>query len=158
MAELLFGLKSPTAEKAFGTMFQHTKQEPKSEKKRKRFKAFKVLKFMAFGALFVAVAGFATMILWNALMPAIFGLPALELGQALGLLILARLLTGGFRGGGGWGRGGGQHHHYWKQRMADRWANMTPEEREHWKSHWGGRCGKFRDGKHSEQDAQSDLV
>ena len=156
MAELLFGLKAQLPKKHSELCFS-IKNRSQNQKKMRRFKAFKVLKFMAFGAAFIAIAGFATMILWNALMPAIFGLPALELGQALGLLILARLLTGGFRGGG-WGRGGGQHHHYWKQKMADRWANMTPEEREHWKSHWGGRCGKFRDGKHSEQDAQSDLV
>jgi len=125
-------------------------------KKMKRFKAFKVLKFMFFGAFFLVAASFATMLLWNALMPSIFGLPALGLGQALGLLVLSRLLTGGFRPGGGWG--GGPRHHYWKQKMADRWANMTPEEREHWKGHWGGRCRKFPEDVHAPKDTQNDFV
>ncbi len=121
----------------------------------RRFKAFKVVKFVVFGVLFMAAASFVTMLLWNALMPGIFGLPALNLGQTFGLLVLSRLLTGGFRPG--W-RGGHSRHHHWKQKMSERWARMTPEEREHWKSHWGGRCGKFRETAPPANDAQSDFV
>ena len=56
-------------------------------------------RFLLIGALFVAVAGFVVMSLWNGLMPAIFGLPPIGFWQAMGLLILSKILFGGFRGG-----------------------------------------------------------
>ena len=59
-----------------------------------------------FAALFITVAGFATQALWNWLMPALFRLPAITRGQTYDLLLLSRILFGGFRGGrpGTWGR------------------------------------------------------
>jgi len=42
-----------------------------------------------------AVSG-AVMLLWNLLIPAIFGLTAINFWQALGLFVLARILFGGF--------------------------------------------------------------
>lgn len=57
-------------------------------------------------------------LLWNALLPALFGLPAITFWQALGLLVLCRILFGGF----GLHNGGS---HYRR-----RWEAMTPEERE----------------------------
>jgi hypothetical protein len=53
-----------------------------------------------------AVFGLAAMLLWNVLMPPIFALPQISYLQAVGLLVLARLLFGGI-GGGGW-----RHHHH----------------------------------------------
>ncbi len=47
----------------------------------------------------VAVFGFIVMSLWNWLLPGIFGLPAIGFWQALGLLVLSKILFGGFRGG-----------------------------------------------------------
>jgi len=53
-------------------------------------------------ALFVALGGECVKLLWNWLMPAIFGLPPIRFWQALGLLALSRILFGGFgfRGSG----------------------------------------------------------
>jgi len=69
----------------------------------------------------VAVLGLAVMVLWNLVVPALFaGGHAIDYFHALGLLVLCRILFGGFRGRGGWH---GRRH--W-----DRWAAMTPEERE----------------------------
>lgn len=48
------------------------------------------------GAAFVAGAGAVLMLLWNALVPGLFGWPHLAYWQALGILILARILFGGF--------------------------------------------------------------
>ena len=45
-----------------------------------------------------AVYGVAVMVLWNWLMPALFELPQLNFGQALGLLLLSRILFGGLFG------------------------------------------------------------
>ncbi len=73
-----------------------------------------------FGWLF----GATVMHLWNWLMPALFGLRTITFWQGLGLLVLARILVGGVGGGGG-GRHGRRH-----RQLAERWAHLTPEERE----------------------------
>ena len=73
---------------------------------------------------FVAAVGFVVMLLWNALVPSLFAGPALGFWQAVGLLVLCRILFGGFRGHG-W------RHRAWR----GRWHHMTPEERD-----------RFRDG------------
>lgn len=84
--------------------------------------------------LFVAVGGALVMLLWNHLLPQLFGWPKLTYWQALGLLTLCRILFGGSglrRHGrsGGWGRTGG------------RGERMTPEERERFRQgareRWG---------------------
>lgn len=46
--------------------------------------------------LFALVFGFLVKWLWNALMPDIFGLGAITYWQAVGMLILAKILFGGF--------------------------------------------------------------
>jgi|SRR5688572_6705505 hypothetical protein len=65
-----------------------------------------------FIALFVVVTGGLVMLLWNWLLPSLFGWPEITLLQGFGLLALGRILFGGFGGGGGHSK------------------NMTPEERE----------------------------
>jgi hypothetical protein len=61
------------------------------------------LKFLGFGILgaigitiFGFLFGYFVMLLWNWLMPAIFGLGLITFWQAVGLVILGRLLFGGF--------------------------------------------------------------
>jgi len=89
---------------------------------------------MLFAALFVIVFGFLVMRLWNWLTPALFGWHVITFWQALGILILSKILFGGFRGGPprGWG---------WRRRMMERWDQMTPEEREKVREAMRGRCG-----------------
>ena len=106
------------------------------------------LGFLAFALVFVALAGWAVMALWNALLPTLFGIPLITFWQALGLLVLGRLLFGfGFRGPrgyGGWGhRGGwgGPRHERWREKMEERWKSLTPEQRERYRQHWEARCG-----------------
>jgi hypothetical protein len=82
----------------------------------------------------VTALGFVVMGLWNNLMPAIFGLRTLGFWQALGLLILARILFGGFHRGPG-------HGFRRRRRMMERWEKMTPEEREKFREGLRGRCG-----------------
>ena len=100
-----------------------------------------VLKGLAIGVAFIFIGGFGVMTLWNWLIPSIFGLAAITWTQALGLLILSKILFGGFRGGSGWG--GGNRHHFWKQKMAERMANMTPEDKEHFRAKMKNRWGKW---------------
>jgi hypothetical protein len=83
----------------------------------------KVLKFALLAILFVAAIGFVVMTLWNWLMPTLFSWHGITFWQAVGILILSKILFGGFRGG----RGPGRH---WRRRMMERWEQMTPEQRD----------------------------
>ena len=85
------------------------------------------MKIAVFGAAAIALFGWATMLLWNALIPALFGGPALNIWQTFGLLILSNIFF--WRGGRCGHQGGGQWKHYWKQK----WSGMTPEEKEAFK-------------------------
>ena len=51
---------------------------------------------------FVLLVSVFTMLLWNSLIPTIFGLPEITIFQAIGLLVLFRFLVGNF--GHGWRR------------------------------------------------------
>src|SRR5262249_21062007 len=72
---------------------------------------------------FIALGGELVKLLWNWLLPPIFGWHLITFWQALGLLALCRILFGGFSSGHGPGSG-------MRRRMRERWENMTPEERE----------------------------
>src|ERR1700731_4792681 len=89
----------------------------------KRYWIFRGGRMITFAALAVAVLRYVVMALWNAVLPAVTGLHAIPFVQALGLLVLSRILFGGLRG---WGRRGG----HWRARMQARWQQMTPDERE----------------------------
>lgn len=78
-------------------------------------------------ALFALICGGLTMLLWNWLMPGIFSLPEINFWQAVGLLVLCKILFGGI-GGGHHGHHG--HCHGDKNKLRERWENMTPEERQ----------------------------
>jgi len=104
------------------------------------------LRFLAPFVFLLAVAGFGAvvMLLWNWLMPGIFGLSTVSFWQALGLLILFRILFGGFIGRAGKRRDGmksGMFHH--GNHLREKWMKMTPEERDEFinKTHayWHGR-------------------
>jgi hypothetical protein len=49
-----------------------------------------------FGIIFIVVISTLVFILWNWLMPVIFGLPAITIFQAFGLLLLSKILFMGF--------------------------------------------------------------
>jgi hypothetical protein len=86
-------------------------------------------------ALFIAIGGEVVMQLWNWLLPTLFGWRQITFWQALGLLALCRILFGGF-GGGGYSRS------HSRRRMAERWEQMTAEERERLSQGLHGRCGR----------------
>lgn len=96
--------------------------------------------FGIFAILAIFVFGYATMSLWNALMPALFSLKAISFEQAVGLLLLSWIFFGRFRG---WGRHG---HHHWRHRMAERWMRMSPEEREKFREEMRHRWGWHHHG------------
>ena len=80
--------------------------------------------------LLLALLGIVVMLLWNWLVPGLFHGPTLGYWQALGLLVLSRLLFGGLRG-----------HGHWRQRWwRERWEQMTPDERERLRERFAQRC------------------
>ena len=93
-----------------------------------------VLKGAAFAALTLAglaVLSGVVMLLWNALLPSLFGAPSLRYLQAAGLLVLSRVLLGGLRG-----RHGPWRHRRWRER----WESLTPEERERLRDKYARHC------------------
>lgn len=94
-------------------------------------KFFKIALMVIVG---IAALGWVVMLLWNWLVPELFfGAKAISYYQALGVLLLSKILFGGFRGG---------YHGRWKEGR-QRWENMTPEEREQLKSQYKGRWGNW---------------
>lgn len=85
--------------------------------------------------LFILIGGEIVMHLWNWLLPPLFGWRLITFWQALALLLLCRILFGGWGGSGG-GKGHMRHHvrermaERMGERMRERWEKMTPEERE----------------------------
>ena len=72
--------------------------------KHKVKKIVKVIFIVIFGAVAISLLallfGYVVMLLWNWLMPTIFGLGVITFWQAVGIVILAKLLFGGFGGSG----------------------------------------------------------
>jgi hypothetical protein len=92
------------------------------------------------GVLLAAVLTWVVMLLWNWLMPAIFGLTVITFWQALGVLVLSKILFGGH-----WGKrghcchGGHGHGHYaWKEKFKAKWQNMSEEDRKKWEQKFAG--------------------
>jgi hypothetical protein len=74
-------------------------------------------------AVFIAIGGEVVRLLWNCLLPPLFGWRHITFWQALGVLALCRILFGGF----GW-RGPARSNI--RRRIEERCASLTPEERE----------------------------
>ena len=85
-------------------------------------------------ALFTFLGGEIVMLLWNWLLPPLFGWRQITFWQALGLLALCRILFGGH----GWHRSGRPN---FRRRMKDRCEHMTPEERQRFRQRMRERWG-----------------
>jgi hypothetical protein len=82
----------------------------------------------------IVALGWVVMALWNWLLPDLFGIKEIGYVQAMGVLLLSKILFGGFRGHCG---GHGKWHQH-------RLENMTPEERERFQSGMRGCCGSSK--------------
>jgi hypothetical protein len=80
----------------------------------------------------VTLFGFVVMHLWNWLMPMIFGLGIITFWQALGLLILSKILFGGFKSC----HSNHRYHHDHFRDWHGRFRNMSPEAKEKMKTEW----------------------
>lgn len=111
----------------------------RKEKQMRRMRVVKILKIATLATAGIALFGVVVERLWNWLVPAVFGWKAITFPQALGLLLLSKILFGGFHRhnrGRGWRRG-----------MGERWAAMSPEERERFRAGLRGRGGRCWPGR-----------
>ena len=106
-------------------------------------KKFWIKKGLMFFTFFIAIAllvGLVVMGLWNAILPAVLGVKAITFVQALGILLLSKILFGGFKGGHNGRHRWGMKMQQWKM-AREKMGNMTPEEKEKFKAEWKNRCG-----------------
>jgi hypothetical protein len=79
--------------------------------------------------LFVFIGGTVTQLLWNWLLPPLFGWKELSFWQALGMLMLCRILFGGISSRGGYGgrsRWTDEEKARFRQRVRERWMGHGP--------------------------------
>jgi len=99
----------------------------------------KFLFFLAFAALALFALGHLVMYLWNEILVGATGVKALNFWQSLGLLLLSRILVGGWRFGA---RGDRWRHSHRGEHWKERWRQMNDEERAAFREKWKERCGK----------------
>lgn len=94
-------------------------------------------------ALLIIVAIFAmgalVMVLWNAILPDVLNTNTIGYWQALGLLLLCKILFSSFGPRRGPGPRFGPPGY-----LMEKLKNMTPEERAQFRANWSGRCGNGR--------------
>ncbi|MBS1747634.1 MAG: hypothetical protein JST21_15840 [Bacteroidetes bacterium] len=88
----------------------------------------------------ILLAGLIVMLLWNAIMPHAIHASSLNYLQSLGLLVLSRILFGGFRGGPG------RRHRMWRggdPSWREKWKYMSDEEKMKFREEWKNRCSRM---------------
>jgi hypothetical protein len=92
-----------------------------------------------YGLFYLAVfllLSLALMFLWNRLLPPILNVTAINYWQALGLMVLCRILFGNFRFGWFMGMRGDSPRHLLKDKL----IGMSEEDRAAFKEEWRKRC------------------
>ncbi|MFZ1807689.1 MAG: hypothetical protein WAU36_10725 [Cyclobacteriaceae bacterium] len=112
-----------------------------------------ILKAVLLGIIAIGVLGLVTQLLWNWLVPALFGAPMITIWQALGLLLLTKILL--------WPIGKrhykGQSGVYWKQK----WNGMTDEEKAVFRKKMKEKCGwgsPFQQSKPTDQGERPEIT
>jgi Ca2+/H+ antiporter, TMEM165/GDT1 family len=99
----------------------------------RHFYGWRLVFIPVFAAIAMLLFTWIVMALWNAILPVVFGIKAITLIQALGILILSKILFGGIHGGC---RSRHSHMHEWK----NKWMQMTDEEKARMREEWRNRC------------------
>mgnify|MGYP007101512992 CR=1 FL=1 len=101
----------------------------------KKHRGFRIAIMTLIGLSIAAILALAVMMLWNWLIPAIFaGGPEITYWQALGLMVLSKILFGGFKPHPP-PMCGTDKQNYWKEKLRKKWDNMDPEKREKIRNH-----------------------
>lgn len=102
---------------------------------RQKMKGKRKLLFLIPVALLFIISAIV-MWLWNSCLIDATGLNAITYWQAMGILVLSKILFGGFHGF----RKRGEHMR--KKKFFDKMKNMTPEEQQRFKEMWKQRFDK----------------
>src|SRR5947209_14901800 len=120
---------------------------------KRRFGFGKAVMILVFATAFVMLFTFIVMSLWNAILPDVLGVKIISFWQALGILLLSKILFSGF---GGWHRKGEHFKSHMREKMMARWDQMTPEQREKFKEEMKKRCGGRWRNRFDEQNVNTD--
>lgn len=91
-----------------------------------------LLLIIVIGPLAILIFGGAVMWLWNNALAPVLHISTVSFWQALGILVLSKILFSSFHGGG-------RRHSGWGDRMSKKWHTMTPEEKAAFKQKWENR-------------------
>lgn len=105
----------------------------------KQFWVRKIIGFIVCVLAFAAMLGWVVMSLWNNVLTDVVPVPFISFWQALGILLLSKILFGGFHG-----KLGGGARRMWGREMREKWQHMTPEEKEKMKEEWRDRCNRWK--------------
>lgn len=110
------------------------------------FKPLKALFFFGVFILFVGVLSWVVMFLWNAILPDTVGVKPLTYWKAMGLLVLSKILFGGFgRGRGSWKqKGRKKFQEKFQDKWQNKWMGMSEEERREAQQRWKNHCENKR--------------
>ncbi len=92
--------------------------------------------FIILAPLLLLLASAVVMLLWNYSLVEATGVNPLTFWQATALLVLSRILFGGFR----FGPKGGGGPSKWRSK----WKGMSEEERKQFRENWKQRCGDHK--------------
>jgi hypothetical protein len=106
--------------------------------------------FPIMAAAFLALISYVVMQLWNNLLPEIVHAGTITFWQAMGLFILCKILFGFGR----MGRFGGGNRSKFKNRLAERIKEMSPEKRARFEEGFGERMFNCRKMFHKEEPKQ----
>ncbi|MCS3801773.1 hypothetical protein [Niastella sp. OAS944] len=104
---------------------------------KRRFWFGKAVMILVFCTAFVMLFSYIVMRLWNGILPDVLGVKLISFWQAMGILVLSKILFSGF---GGFAHKKEQFKNRFRQRMREKWENMTPEEKIQFKEEWKNRC------------------
>lgn len=94
--------------------------------KARKFSILHAFKMLLMGIVIITLFSVVVMLLWNWLMPAIFGLKVITIWEAAGLFALARILFSPFWGG----RPHHRHmHQHGRNQIMEKWKKMSQSER-----------------------------
>ncbi|MFZ4057544.1 MAG: hypothetical protein ACOYKE_05370 [Ferruginibacter sp.] len=102
---------------------------PSSFKNRKPF-------FLLLIPIFILGVGAIVMFLWNAILPEVIGVKSISYWQAMGILILSKILFGGM----GFGNKSKHLPPFANNAIKEKWMQMTDEEKAQFKNEWKSRC------------------
>ncbi len=118
----------------------------------KKHKGFRIVAMILIAAGILSLAALVVMLLWNWLIPSIFSAgPTISYWQALGLMVLSKILFGGIKPPAAISR---HRDDYWKEKMKEKWDCMDPEKK---KNFFHQMHARFHGMNQDETESETDI-